>query len=205
MPVDFTAIDFETANSSGASACSVGLVKVRGGRVVDRAYWLLKPPFPHDEFSEWNVRIHGITPEMVADASSWGDRLGEFRAFAEDDWLVAHNAGFDMGVIAKTCEALELAVPDHRYLCSLQVARKTYHLDSYRLPVAAMAAGFEDFSHHNALDDAEACAAIIAHAAKRHDVDELERLAHVTRVNVGTLGAAAKKARAAVHGPMALQ
>lgn len=205
MPVDFTAIDFETANSSGASACSVGLVKVRGGRVVDRAYWLLKPPFPHDEFSEWNVRIHGITPEMVADASSWGERLGEFRAFAEDDWLVAHNAGFDMGVIAKTCEVLGLPVPDHRYLCSLQVARKTYHLDSYRLPVAALAAGFDDFSHHNALDDAEACAAIIAHAAKRHDVDELERLAHVTRVNVGTLGAAAKKARAAVHGPMALQ
>ena len=29
MPLDFTAIDFETANGSSASACSVGLVKVR--------------------------------------------------------------------------------------------------------------------------------------------------------------------------------
>ena len=68
MPVDFTAIDFETANSSSASACSVGLVKVRDGRVVDRVHWYIRPPFPHNEFSEWNIRIHGITPEMVADA-----------------------------------------------------------------------------------------------------------------------------------------
>src|SRR5690606_8511215 len=45
VPVDFTAIDFETANSSGASACSVGLVKVRDGRVVDRVHWYIRPPF----------------------------------------------------------------------------------------------------------------------------------------------------------------
>ncbi|MDR5698873.1 3'-5' exonuclease [Agromyces aerolatus] len=205
MSVNFTAIDFETANGSGASACSVGLVKVRDGRVVDRAYWLLRPPFPHDEFMEWNVRIHGITREMVADAPSWGDQLAAFREFAEDDWLVAHNAGFDMGVIAKTCAALALDVPDHSYLCSLQVARKTYTLDSYRLPVAAMAAGFEDFSHHNALDDALACAAIVVHAAKRHDAVDLAALAKVTAVRVGALGPVAQREQAAAHGPMALQ
>lgn len=205
VPVDFTAIDFETANPSGASACSVGLVKVRDGRVVDRAYWLLRPPFPHDEFSEWNVRIHGITRAMVADAPSWGDQLTAFREFAEDDWLVAHNAGFDMGVIAKTTEVHGLDVPNHSYLCSLQVARKTYALDSYRLPVAAMAAGFEDFSHHNALDDALACAAIVVHAAKRHEADNLAGLAKVTAVRVGALGPVARRQQSAVFGPMALQ
>ena len=128
--MDFTAIDFETANSSGASACSVGLVKVRDGRVVDRVHWYIRPPFPHNEFSEWNVRIHGITPEMVANADDWSLHLPALREFAGDDMLVAHNAGFDMGVIAKTSTALGLDVPDFRYLCSLQVARRTYHLES---------------------------------------------------------------------------
>jgi DNA polymerase III subunit epsilon len=203
--VDFTAIDFETANSSSASACSVGLVKVRDGRVVDRVHWYIRPPFPHNEFSEWNIRIHGITPEMVADAPGWADHLPAFREFAERDVLVAHNAGFDMGVIAKTTAAFGLEIPDFRSLCSLQVARKTYHLDSYRLPVAAMAAGFEDFSHHDALADAEACAAIIVHAAKRHETDDLEQLAHVTRVRFGAIGPVATRDEAAVHGPMALQ
>ena len=203
--MDFTAIDFETANSSSASACSVGLVKVRDGRVVDRVHWYIRPPFPHDEFSEWNIRIHGITPEMVADAPGWADHLPAFREFAERDVLVAHNAGFDMAVIAKTSAAFGLDVPDFRSLCSLQVARKTYHLESYRLPVAAMAAGFEDFSHHDALADAEACAAIIVHAAKRHEADDLERLAHVTRVPFGAIGQGAVGEQRAAHGPMALQ
>lgn len=203
--MDFTAIDFETANSSSASACSVGLVKVRDGRVVDRVHWYIRPPFPHNEFSEWNVRIHGITPEMVSDAPGWADHLPAFLEFAEHDVLVAHNAGFDMGVIAKTSTALGLDVPDFRSLCSLQVARKTYHLDSYRLPVAAMAAGFEDFSHHDALADAEACAAIMVHAAKRHEADDLDRLAHITRVPFGAIGPVATQEQQSVHGPMALQ
>ncbi|SFR74036.1 DNA polymerase-3 subunit epsilon [Agromyces sp. CF514] len=205
MPVDFTAIDFETANPSSASACSIGLVKVKDGVVVDRLHRYIRPPFPHDEFSEWNVRVHGITRDMVSDAAGWAELLPVFREFAGADVLVAHNAGFDMRVIAATSEAVGLEVPNHRSLCSLQVARKTYHLDSYRLPVAAMAAGFEDFSHHDALADAEACAAIMVHAAARHDVDDLDRLAHVTRVAFGAIGQAATAARAASHGPMALQ
>ncbi|MFC4241927.1 exonuclease domain-containing protein [Gryllotalpicola reticulitermitis] len=190
MPLDFTAIDFETANSSSASACSVGLVKVRGGRVVDRAYWLIKPPAGHDEFLEWNIRIHGIRATDVVDALEWAEQLPDLVAFAEEDAFVAHNAGFDMGVIRRACEATGLEVPIAEYVCSLQVARKTYHLDSYRLPSAAMAAGFEDFEHHNAAADAEACAAIMVHAATRHGVDDVVALARACAIKVGRLGTA---------------
>ena len=164
MPLDFTAIDFETANGSRASACSVGLVKVRDGRVVDKTGWLIRPPAGHDEFAPWNITIHGITADMVAEAAGWADQLDDLLAFTDGDDLVAHNAGFDVGVIRGGCEATGLALPELRYLCSLQVARRTYHLDSYRLPSVALAAGFEDFSHHEALADAEACAAIMIHA-----------------------------------------
>ena len=188
MPLDFTAIDFETANNSPASACSVGLVKVRDGRVVDRAGWLIKPPLGHDSFTEWNTRIHGIMAVDVEDALLWSEQLPDLLEFADGDHLVAHNAGFDMGVINAACTASFVPVPNFRYLCSLQVARKTYHLDSYRLPVAAMAAGFEDFDHHNALADAEACAAIVIHAAKRHDADDVPHLATITGSRIGHIG-----------------
>lgn len=188
MPLDFTAIDFETANNSAASACSVGLAKVRGGRVVDTAYWLIKPPIGHDAFLEWNVRIHGIMAVDVADALLWSEQLPELLSFAENDHLVAHNAGFDMGVIAAACAASYLESPVFDYLCSLQVARRTYHLDSYRLPVAAMAAGFEDFEHHNALADSLACAAIIVHAADRHGASDIGELSMATGARVRTLG-----------------
>ncbi|AYG02584.1 exonuclease domain-containing protein [Gryllotalpicola protaetiae] len=190
MALDFTAIDFETANSSGASACSVGLVKVRGGHVVDRAYWLIQPPAGHDEFLDWNIRIHGIRAADVLDALTWQQQLPDLLAFADGDAFVAHNAGFDMGVIRTACQVTGLEVPVATYVCSLQVARKTYHLDSYRLPSAAMAAGFEGFEHHNAAADAEACAAIMVHAARRHDVDDVIALARACAIKVGRLGAA---------------
>ena len=188
MPLDFTAIDFETANGSAASACSVGLVKVRDGRVVDTASWFIQPPIGHDVFNEWNIRIHGIKPGHVIGAPSWTEQLVDLIAFAETDALVAHNAGFDMGVINAACAATLTATPAFAYACSLQVARKTYHLDSYRLPVAAMAAGFEDFQHHDALADAQACAAIMIHAAKRHDATDLAHLVSLTGTRMGRIG-----------------
>lgn len=189
--MDFTAIDFETANSSAASACSVGLVKVRDGRVVDKASWFIRPPLGHDAFLEWNTRIHGIVAADVVDALLWSEQLADLVAFADGDHFVAHNAGFDMGVIVAACAASFVEVPTFDYLCSLQVARKTYNLDSYKLPVAAMAAGFEDFPHHDALADAEACAAIIVHAAKRHDALDIPHLATITTSRIGHIGAVA--------------
>lgn len=188
VSLNFTAIDFETANSSPASACSVGLVKVRDGKVVDRAGWFIRPPLGHDQFQEWNVRIHGIRPEQVADAAGWVDQLADLVEFAEDDHLVAHNAGFDMGVIRAACAATFVACPEFSYLCSLQVARRTYTLDSYRLPVAAMAAGFDGFQHHDALADAEACAAIVIHAARHHEAATVEDLAGLTGARLGRIG-----------------
>jgi len=204
VPLNFTAIDFETANSSAASACSVGMVKVRDGKVVERVGWFIRPPVGHDAFQEWNIKIHGIRPSDVAGAAGWAAQLPDLVAFADGDHLVAHNAGFDLGVISTSSTVAGLAIPDFAYVCSLQVARRTYHLDSYRLPVAAMAAGFEDFAHHDALADAEACAAIMIHAAARHEADTLEELAHITGVKIGVIGPVATREHAATHGPMAL-
>ena len=40
---DFIAIDFETANQERSSVCSVGVVMVRDGHVVDSFYSLIQP------------------------------------------------------------------------------------------------------------------------------------------------------------------
>ncbi|MDA4894514.1 3'-5' exonuclease [Microbacterium resistens] len=184
MPLDFTAIDFETANSSPASACSVGLVRVRDGEVVATAGWLIRPPAGHDHFQEWNVRIHGIQAHQVADAPAWSDQLDRLCGFAGADVLVAHNAGFDLNVLRRACEATGDAVPPYRSLCSLNVARRVYDLDSYRLPRAAAAAGFGEFPHHDALADARACAQIVIDAARRNGSRTIEELADAVGVRI---------------------
>jgi DNA polymerase-3 subunit epsilon len=184
VPLNFTAIDFETANSSPASACAVGLVRVRDGEVVATTGWLIQPPPGHDEFQEWNVRIHGIRPEDVLSASTWADQFDRLCDFAGADVLVAHNAGFDLNVLRRASEATGGICPPYRSLCSLQVARKTYQLDSYRLPVAAAAAGFEEFAHHDALADARACAQIVIDAARRAGAMDVDTLAELLGLRV---------------------
>ncbi|MGU3646100.1 3'-5' exonuclease [Microbacterium sp. C23T] len=187
MPLDFTAIDFETANSSNASACAVGLVRVRGGEIVDRTGWLIRPPAGHDVFFELNVRIHGIRPEDVVDAAPWSRQLAEIVAFVGSDVLVAHNAGFDMAVLKRACDATGDECPPYRYACSLQVARRVYRLESYRLPFVAAEAGFADFPHHNATADAMACAHVMIDAARRVGADDIDALTEAVGVRVSQI------------------
>jgi len=187
VPLDFTAIDFETANSSSASACAVGLARVRDGRVVASEGWLIKPPAGHERFFEVNVGIHGIRPEDVAGARGWTAQLPDLTAFIGDDVLVAHNAGFDMRVLRSACEATGTLVPPYRYVCSVQVGRKTYDLDSYRLPSVAAAAGHLDFAHHEATADALACAQIMIDAAARAGAQDVVELAMLLGVRVPQL------------------
>ncbi len=184
MPLDFTAIDFETANSSSASACAVGLTRVRDGRVVATAGWLIRPPAGHDRFFELNTDIHGIRAEDVVGAPGWSDQLAALTAFIGDDIVVAHNAGFDMSVLRRACEATQDACPPYRYVCSLQVSRKTYELPSYRLPFVAAAAGFLDFAHHDATADALACAHIMIDVARRAGAQDVVELAMLLGVRV---------------------
>ena len=177
MPVDFTAIDFETANSSSASACSVGLVRIRNSKVVETDSWLIKPPSGHDAFFEINTSIHGIRSEDVTGADSWVAQLPRLLDFIGDDTLVTHNAGFDLKVLRSATIAVGASIPQLKSLCSLKVARKVYELDSYRLPFAASAAGFGAFNHHEALADAAACAQIMCDSAKRTQSKSLDELA----------------------------
>ena len=56
---DFAAIDFETANEQRTSVCSVGVVIVRDGEIVDHYYSLIRPE--PEYYTYWNTRVHGLT------------------------------------------------------------------------------------------------------------------------------------------------
>lgn len=52
--LSFAAIDFETANECQSSVCSVGVVIVRQGTIVDRFYSLINPePGYYKWFCSW--------------------------------------------------------------------------------------------------------------------------------------------------------
>ena len=138
VPLNFTAIDFETANGSPASPCAVGLVKVVDGKIVDTFATLIEPPGEHNWFHDGNIKVHGIRPSDVDGAPTVAEVWPIMLDFIGGDILVAHNAPFDMGVLRASAEYVGLGLPDLSYACSLAIARKTYNLDSYRLNAVAL-------------------------------------------------------------------
>ena len=174
--LDFTAIDFETANGFRGSPCAVGLTKVRGGRVVDEASWLMRPPANHDHFEYHNVRIHGIRSEDVAGLPRFGELFPEIGAFIGGDILAAHNAAFDLGVIRSGLEVSGLAGPAYEYVCTVMLSRRCYSLVSNSLPFAAEEAGVPLVNHHDAAEDARACAGILIDIAARNQANSIAEL-----------------------------
>ncbi|MDR1999358.1 MAG: 3'-5' exonuclease [Frankiaceae bacterium] len=185
--LNFTAIDFETANSHRGSPCSVGLVRVRDGQPVDQQHWLIHPPESVDWFDRWNVAIHGITAAMVADAPRWKDVMPRIVNYIGDDVVVAHNAAFDTGVIRDACTADHTEWPALRFLCTLVAARRALSLPAYRLPDVTEYLGFAIENHHNALADARAVVHIVNGLAAKHGAGDLDELAASIGVRVGQM------------------
>ena len=155
---DFIAIDVETANFEASSICAVGAVKVRGGEVVDSRYSLVCPE--PEYYTRKCMEVHGITVEDTADAPSFGALWRKWQQWFEGLPFAAHNAAFDSRCIASACRIYQLDEPQQWY-CTLQAARRS--IPRGMCPSKSLDMLCEFFAiplkhHHNALDDALACA-----------------------------------------------
>ena len=173
------AIDFETANERRDSACAVGLAWIEGGRIVRRASHLVRPP--ELRFSRGNVRVHGILPADVRDCPSLPEVLAPYMDDIADRLILAHNASFDTGVLRASLAAHGRAAPALSSLCTVQVARRVFP-DPSGCGLAKVAARLGiRFAHHDAGEDAYACAEIALAAVRETGVSSIADLP-------GTLG-----------------
>jgi len=164
----FAAVDFETANNHGASACQIGVVKFRDGTVVERFTTLLKPPAGRDNFLY--THVHGITGRDVVDAPAWPEIAGEVAQLVAGDPVYAHNAVFDRKVWAALDAYFRTVTVPGRFYCSYRIAQQLLPgLENYKLPtVLAACAPRIRLNHHAADSDAEACGWIIHALQQQH-------------------------------------
>jgi DNA polymerase-3 subunit epsilon len=156
----FLAIDFETADNGGDSACAVGLVLVDRGEVVQEFVRLIKPPRPRILFTH----IHGLSWQDLQDAPDFGQLWPELAPHFEGiDFVVAHNASFDRKVLASCCRAHNVTMPQVPFRCSVQLARSILGIRPANLANCCKVLGIE-LNHHEALSDARACALITLRA-----------------------------------------
>lgn len=156
-PIRFAAIDFETANHDGNSACAVGVVIVEGDRIVARITEKIRPPSRQFVFTH----IHGMTWDDVKDAPTF-DAVwsGIARELVGVCFLAAHNAPFDRGVLGACCATYGLPLPPQPFVCTVRVARTQWDIFPTKLPDVCRRLGIE-LRHHQADSDAEACARIV--------------------------------------------
>lgn len=166
---NYTAFDVETANNNRDSICSIGIVRVENDQVVFAEEILINPEC---EFNFFNIRIHGITQDMVSDKPTFPQVWEKISGMFSDTVLVAHNAkSMDLCALCRTLEKYQLSIPKIKYLCTYELAKELISksdCDSYRLDVLCNKFKINLSSHHNALDDAMACKDLLEHFKKRN-------------------------------------
>jgi len=154
----FAAIDFETANHHPSSICSVGVVIVRDGQIVEKIYRLINPE--PDWYSWHHTRIHGLSDTDTYNAKVFPYVWEEIAPKIEGLPLVAHNSPFDEGCLRAVYRVYQMDWPDYLFYCTCRASRKKFGklLPNHQLHTVAAYCGFNLTNHHNALADAEACA-----------------------------------------------
>ncbi len=165
--MDFTSIDFETANPNYASVCAIGWTTVRGGSIIDQGSRLCRPPAGYDQFGPYNVRVHGITADKVADQPTFAECVPALLARLDDGLpIIAHNAAFDINVLGQALATCGRSRPQAPHHCTMNWSKQLLQLPAYKLPVVCKHLGIPLDEHHKAGADALAAAQIALRLAE---------------------------------------
>ena len=170
MNLTFNAIDVETATADPASICQIGVVCIRGGELIECISTLVNPEV---RFNPANVRLHGITEDMVEGVPTLPQIHGRLRSLAEG-LVVASHTRFDRIALNRALEGYGLDSIRATWLDSALIARTAwpewFGRRGWSLASIAGELGIA-FRHHDAGEDARVAAEIVVRACKHTGID----------------------------------
>lgn len=183
--MDFTVIDFETATSERASACEVGVCVVENGTITKTHSWLIQPPGNNYDYA--NIMVHGITPEVTADAADFPTVWNEVSGLLSGKDVIAHYSPFDMGVIRDECALHGLQYPQFRFMCSCSLARFLQPcLPSYSLESLCRHFDINSDGHHRAAADCEMTAKLFLNLVALSDCTDFDSICEKYSYQMGS-------------------
>lgn len=175
----FCAFDVETTGLAESSRMvEIGAVRFRIGEAGEDFTTLVNP---RQSISRAAAAIHGISSDMVRDAPLASEALAAFFDFAGDSVLLAHNAGFDVGIVSMELVRCGMAMPANTIIDNLGIARACLaQRRNFRLATLAESIGLDTIGLHRALPDARATKLVFEEAVAgkgwlSHPFAELER------------------------------
>ena len=173
--LEFIAIDFETANPKRVSACSLGYAKVCNCEITETKSYLIKPIGGHAPFQS---KIHGIKEEHTYDKPEFGKLFPEIQDIFNYP-LVAHSL-FDKQVLNALSDHFNLSLR-FEYIDSSFIAKENLpNLKNYKLKTLTKYFDLPSFKHHDATEDAIACAKIFLKLQEHGRKETLQSLKNGT-------------------------
>lgn len=147
---NFIAIDFETATQKERYPCQIGITVVRNG-IIDESFSRLIQPH-NNEYSKGCIMVHHIIPQHTANEPLFPEVWNDIKHYFEGEFIVAHNAAFDIDVLCKALEFYNIEKPEILgYACTCDIFNKE--------PLNTLCKKYGiKLNHHDAKSDSEACA-----------------------------------------------
>ena len=159
----YIVFDVETPNRFSNRMSAIGITVIENGSITDEFYTLVNPETSFDYF---NTMLTGIDEDTVAQSPAFDEVWQKIEPLMNSGMLVAHNAVFDLSVLKKCLQAYGIEwKPYARYLCTLQIGRRTLPDISHKLNDMCDYYGIE-LQHHHAASDSRACAEILLNYIK---------------------------------------
>ena len=154
----YIAFDVETPNRYNSRMSAIGISVIEDAQIIDDYYSLVDPEQPFDWF---NTRLTGISEESVTGAPCFPALWEQIEPIMSSGILVAHNAGFDMGVLRHClCDYGIVWKPSAKALCTVIMGRSLLPGISHKLNDMCDYYGIS-LNHHRADSDSHACAEIL--------------------------------------------
>ena len=155
----YAVFDVETPNERNDRMSAIGVAVVEQGEITQSFFTLIDP---ETYFAPFNMQLTGITPERVLRAPNFGQAWERLCPLLSDSVLVAHNAPFDLSVLARCLRAYcidwEQFVP---YVCTVRMTRAALpDLPDHRLNTLCDHWHIP-LDHHRADSDSLACAHLL--------------------------------------------
>ncbi len=158
MGTRYIVFDVETPNRYNNRMSAIGISVVEDGRIREEFYSLVDPEQPFDWF---NTILTGISEESVFDAPTFPELWERIEPTMSSGVLVAHNAGFDIGVLRRCLGSYGIEWrPAVKGLCTVVMGRRLLPEISHRLNDMCDYYGIS-LNHHHAGSDSHACAEIL--------------------------------------------
>ena len=153
----YIAFDVETPNRYNNRMSAIGICVIEDRKITDTFFSLVDPEQPFDWF---NTQLTGIDRDAVADAPTFPELWRDIEPVMSSGMLIAHNAGFDIGVLRKCLHGYGLEwLPSVKGLCTVMIGRRILPGVSHKLNDLCDYYGI-CLNHHRADSDSHACAEI---------------------------------------------